>query len=136
MSEKICIIEDGITALMLTKILLDLNIEIDLINKNIFNNSPPIARTLAISNNNFLFLKKESILSEKMDSLWKINKINIFNLKLKSSPDLLINFKNKENNSLFYMIKYSNFFLNIKSKIKKNPLLRIFNNKKYKKFIK
>ena len=64
-----------------------------------------------------MFLKKESILSEKMDSLWKINKINIFNLKLKSSPDLLINFKNKENNPLFYMIKYNNFFLNIKSKI-------------------
>ena len=56
---------------MLTKVLLDLNIEIDLINKNIFNKAPPIARTLAISNNNFLFLKKESILSEKMDSLWK-----------------------------------------------------------------
>ncbi len=35
MSEKICIIGDGITALMLTKVLLDLNIEIDLINKNI-----------------------------------------------------------------------------------------------------
>ena len=34
MSEKICIIGDGITALMLTKVLLDLNIEIDLINKN------------------------------------------------------------------------------------------------------
>ena len=125
MSEKICIIGDGITALMLTKVLLDLNIEIDLINKNIFNKTPPIARTLAISNNNFLFLKKESILSEKMDSLWKINKINIFNLKLKSSPDLLINFKNKENNPLFYMIKYNNFFLNIKSKINKNSLLRI-----------
>ena len=129
---KICIIGDGITALMLTKVLLDLNIESDLINKNIFNKTPPVARTLAISNNNFLFLKKESILSEKMDSLWKINKINIFNLKLKSSPDLLINFKNKENNPLFYMIKYNNFFLNVKSKIKKNPLLRIFNNKNIK----
>ena len=105
MSEKICIIGDGITALMLTKVLLDLNIEIDLINKNIFNKTPPIARTLAISNNNFLFLKKESILSEKMDSLWKINKINIFNSKLKNSPDLLINFKNKENNPMFYTIK-------------------------------
>ena len=119
MSERICIIGDGLTALMLAKVLLNLNIEIDLINKNIFNKTPSTTRTVAISNNNFLFLKKESILSEKMDSLWKINKINIFNLKLKNSPDLLINFKNKENNPLFYMIKYNNFFLNIKSKIKK-----------------
>ena len=35
MFEKNCIIWDGITALTLTKVLLDLNIEIDLINKNI-----------------------------------------------------------------------------------------------------
>ena len=135
MSEKICIIGDGITALMLTKVLLDLNIEIDLINKNIFNKTPPIARTLAVSNNNFLFLKKESILSEKMDSLWKINKINIFNLKLKNSPDLLINFKNKENNPMFYTIKYNNFFLKLKSKIKGNSLLRTFDDKKIKNFL-
>ena len=44
MSEKICIIGDGITALMLTKVLLDLNIEIDLINKNIFNKTPSVAK--------------------------------------------------------------------------------------------
>ena len=37
MSEKICIIGDGITALILAKVLLDLNIEIDLVNQNTFN---------------------------------------------------------------------------------------------------
>ena len=56
MSEKICIIGDGITALMLTKVLLDLNIEIDLINQNIFNKKKLATRILAISNNNFMFL--------------------------------------------------------------------------------
>ena len=44
----------------------------------------------------------------------KINKINIFNSKLKNSPDLLINFKNKENNPMFYTIKYNNFFFKFK----------------------
>jgi len=38
-------------------------------------------------------------------------------------------FKNKENNPIFYMIRYNNFFFNLKSKIKKNPLLKILNIK-------
>ena len=75
MSEKICIIGDGITALILAKVLLDLNIEIDLVNQNTFNKKKLKTRTLAISNSNFFFLKEQNILSEKIDSLWKINKI-------------------------------------------------------------
>ena len=129
MSEKICIIGDGITALMLTKVLLDLNIKIDLVNQNIFNKKKFTTRTFAISNNNFMFLKKESILSEKIDLSWKINKINVFNTKSKNIPSLLLDFKNKENNPIFYMIRYNSFFFNLKSKIKKNPLLKILNIK-------
>ena len=135
MSEKICIIGDGITALMLTKVLLDLNIEIDLINQNIFNKKKLATRILAISNNNFMFLKKQAILSNKINRLWKINKINIFNFKSKSGPSSLMHFQNKENNPIFYTIKYNNFFLNLKSKIKRNPLLKIFDDKKIKNFL-
>ena len=57
-----------------------------------------------------MFLKKKSILSEKIDSSWKINKINVFNTKSKNISSLLLDFKNKENNPIFYMIRYNNFF--------------------------
>ena len=115
--------------------MLDLNIEIDLINQNTFNKKKLETRTLAISNNNFMFLKKQAILSNKINTLWKINKINIFNFKSKSGPSSLMHFQNKENNPIFYTIKYNNFFLNLKSKIKRNLLLRIFDGKKIKNFL-
>ena len=96
MSEKICIIGDGITALILAKVLLDLNIEIDLVNQNTFNKKKLKTRTLAISNSNFFFLKEQNILSEKINSLWKINKINIFNTKFRSGSSAILDFKNKK----------------------------------------
>jgi len=129
MSEKICIIGDGITALILAKVLLDLNIEIDLVNQNTFNKKKLKTRTLAISNSNFFFLKEQNILSEKIDSLWKINKINIFNTKFRNGSGAILDFKNKKKNPIFYMVKYNNFFLNLKSKVEKDPLLKIINNK-------
>ena len=122
MSEKICIIGDGITALILAKVLLDLNIEIDLVNQKYFNKKKLKTRTLAISNSNFFFLKEQNILSEKIDSLWKINKINIFNTKFRNGSSAILDFKNKKKNPIFYMVKYNNFFFKFKIKKLKKTL--------------
>ena len=74
--------------------------------KNTFNKKKLKTRTLAISNSNFFFLKEQNILSEKINSLWKINKINIFNTKFRSGSSAILDFKNKKKNPIFYMEKY------------------------------
>lgn len=125
MREKVCIIGDGITALMLSKALIDLNIEIDLIIKNNFKKKLPDDRTVGISDNNFLFLKDNEILGKRLKNFWKIKKIKIFNSKLKLDKKLLLNFENKKKNPLFHMIKNNEIYLSLKKKLKKNLLFKI-----------
>ena len=128
MYKKICIIGEGLTALMLAKVLLDLNLKIDLVNQNIFSKKKNQTRTVAISSNNFSFLKKQEIISAKKNSSWKINKINIFNSKFNKSKKVL-DFKKKGDVPIFYMIKNNHLFLKLKSRIKTNPLLKILTTK-------
>jgi len=125
MREKVCIIGDGLTALMLSKALLDLNIEIDLIIKNNFKKKLLDDRTVGISDNNLLFLKDNQILDKKMKNFWKIKKIKIFNSKLELDKKLLLNFENKKKDPLFHMIKNNEIYLNLKKKLEKNSLLKI-----------
>ena len=77
MSYKICIIGDGITALILAKVFLDLNIEVNLISRNINKKRFTSNRTLAISKSNFNFLEKQKILKYEKKHTWRINGIKL-----------------------------------------------------------
>ena len=123
MREKVCIIGDGITALMLTKALLDLDIKIDLITKNNFKTKIQDNRTIGISDSNLFFLKNHGIIDKKTKIFWKINQIKIFNSKSKLSKKLLLNFKNK--NTILHMVKNNEIYLSLKKKIQKKSLLTI-----------
>jgi|TARA_B110000438_G_scaffold255998_1_gene263173 2-octaprenyl-6-methoxyphenol hydroxylase len=125
MREKVCIIGDGITALMLSKALLDLDIKVDLITKNNFKTKIQDSRTIGISDSNLFFLKNHGIIDKKTKIFWKINQIKIFNSKLKLNKNLLLNFENKEKNSIFHMVKNDAIHLSLKKKIQKNSLLTI-----------
>ena len=56
--QKICVIGGGITGLTVASALAKQNVSIDLIDKNFYNNYKT-SRTTAVSNSNYLFLKKD-----------------------------------------------------------------------------
>ena len=55
MYKKICVIGEGITSLIVTRVLLDLNLEIDLVSESFFSNKKYDNRSLAISYSNFKY---------------------------------------------------------------------------------
>ena len=115
---NICLIGNGLSTLILANILANRNIKV-----SIFEEYKPkinfTTRTLAVSKNNFEYLKKEKINVEKIS--WPINKIKIYN-GLKNNKEIL-NF-GSNSDKIFYIVKYKEF----------NDLL--YKNYKKKKFIK
>ena len=95
MTGKICIIDGGISGLILSKVLSDLNIKIDLINRNFSNKKKYRSRSIAISRSNFLFLKNLNILTKKQNLFWKIKEIRLFNTKINHSNKMIFDFKKK-----------------------------------------
>ncbi len=144
MSYKICVIGDGITALILSKVFLNLNIETYLLNNNISKRVKNAHRTVGISESNFQYLENHKIIDKKNNKPWKINEIKIFNTKLKGKKNLIFNFNTKEKKTLFYMFKNDLFFSKLKNNIKKNSKLKFLkkndiknildNNKNYNNF--
>jgi len=135
MSYKICIIGDGITALILTKVFLDLNVEISLINRNVNKKRFTSNRTVAISKSNFNFLKNQKILKYEKKNTWRINEIKLFDTKLNQFKKPILEFKNKNKEPLFYMIKNEFLFSELKKKIKKKYLLNFLKAEKLKKLL-
>ena len=133
MSYKICIIGDGLTALIVTKVFLDLNIEVDLLNENISKTKVNSNRTVAISRSNFEFLQNKKILSNKINYVWEIDEIKLFSTRLNKFSKLILEFKNK--NPLFYIIKNNSLFFDLKKSIKKKPLLKFLKKKNIKNFL-
>ena len=82
---NICLIGNGLSTLILATILANRNIKV-----SIFEEYKPkinfTTRTLAVSKNNFEYLKKEKINVEKIS--WPINKIKIYN-GLKNNKEIL-----------------------------------------------
>ncbi len=119
---KICLLGNNLTNLVLANILLKKKINVDIISQaksSLLTNS---IRTIAISNENYKFLK-ENI--KGLSSLgWPTEKIKIYSDKNKSSE--LFEFKNKKQNN-FYLLKYSAFF----NLMKKNKFLKIIKLKTY-----
>ena len=119
---KICLLGNNLTNLLLANILLKKKIDIDIICQ-----TSPLAvkntiRTIAISNENLNFLKKNI---KGINNLgWPTEKIKIFSGKNQSSE--LFEFKNKNKNN-FYLFKYSELF----QLLKKNKFLNFIKLKNY-----
>ena len=121
---KICIIGTGLTSLTLAKTLVNLGLKVDLFlndEQNIYDKS----QTLGISASNIEFFNKNILKINHL--LWGINNIKIFSENLKDEK--ILDFKN-ENKQLFFIVKNSELFSYLLSKLKKNKLLNIKRNKK------
>ena len=120
---NICLLGNNLTNLVLAKILIKKNINVDVISqtqKSIFKNS---IRTIAISSENYKFLK-ENI--KGLNNLgWPTQKIKIYSEK--NSSQELFEFKNRNQNN-FYLFKYFDLY----NLVKKNKFLKFIKLKKYK----
>tara|TARA_Y100000996_G_C22533921_1_gene647607 strand:- start:851 stop:1945 length:1095 start_codon:yes stop_codon:yes gene_type:complete len=121
----ICLIGKNLTTLVLSKILINKGINVDLYypNKKLSKNLTNInSRTIGLSNDSIEFLESQKILYKK--NCWNINKINLYKGKnLKS----FLNFNPKK--SSFFMTPYNKFYKSLESSLIKNKLVK---NKKIK----
>ncbi len=119
---NICLLGNNLTNLVLANILLKKKINVDIISKAKLSLLTNTVRTIAISNENYKFLK-ENI--EGISNLgWPTEKIKIYSDKNKSSE--LFEFKNN-NQKNFYLIKYSALY----NLMKKNKFLKFIKLKNY-----
>ncbi len=119
---KICLLGNNLTNLVLANILLKKKINVDIISKAKPSLLTNTIRTIAISNDNYKFLREN--IKEISKIGWPTEKIKIFSNKKKSSE--LFEFKNK-NQSNFYLLKYTSLY----DLLKKNKLLKFIKLKNY-----
>ncbi len=119
---NICLLGNNLTNLVLANILLKKRINVDIIsntNSSLLTNS---VRTIAISNENYKFLREN--IKEVSNLGWPTEKIKIFSDKNNSSE--LFEFKNK-NQRNFYLFKYSTLY----NLMKKNKFLKFIKLQNY-----
>ena len=114
---KICLLGNNLTNLVLSNLLVKKKIAVEILYKpsiKKFNNN---TRTIAISNDNYKFLKKNIKLFDTLG--WPSENIKIYSEKSNSSE--LFEFKDKNQNN-FYLVKYNDFYNLLKKNIKNNKL--------------
>ena len=129
---RICLIGKNLTTLVLSKILINNGIKVDLyysnneLSKNMHNT---ISRTIGLSNNSIEFLESQEILFKKR--CWDIKKINLY--KGENSKSFL-NFDSKR--SSFFMASYNDFYKSLETLLKKNKLIKIKRKRNQNSFLK
>ena len=123
---KICLIGNGLTNLILAKILLKKKFKVDLYFKKRKNNS--LIRTIGISSQNLKFLRQNIYNVNKIG--WPINKIKIYNEKNKKKE--ILNFNSKKY-PRFYIVKNIKIYniINKNLKLEKNFLQKKINNNSF-----
>ena len=125
--QKICVIGSGLTGLITAITLSKLNIYVDLVttpNKNNRSN-----RTIAISENNYEFMKKLNIFNFSKDEFWPCSNIKIYTRDEKKNTEVFQIDKEKKKKNVFFIV---NNFLLIKKmilSIKKKSSIRLLNKK-------
>jgi len=119
---NICLLGNNLTNLVLANILLKKKINVDIIYQSKSSSLKNTIRTIAISNENYKFLKEN--IKGISNFGWPTEKIKIYSTKNKSSE--LFEFKNK-NQSNFFLLKYRDLF----NLVKKNKSLNFINLKNY-----
>ena len=128
---NVCLIGKNLTTLVLSKILINKGINVELYysnNKVLKNTSNTISRTIGLSNNSIEFLEGQKILCKK--DCWDIKRINLYRGNNSKS---FLSFNSKKNS--FYMISYNNFYKSLETSLKKNKLIKIKRVNSYKSFL-
>ncbi len=115
---SICVLGKNLTALMLSKILVNKGLNVDILFKE-KQKGKKISRTLGLSNNSIEFLEKEKIFTK--NQCWAIKKINLYKGK-KNKKFLTFN----TNNSCFFTISYKKLYASLERKIIKNKKIKLF----------
>ena len=102
---NICLLGNNLTNLLLGSILTKKKINVDIIYQPTKFQLKNTIRTIAISNENYEFLRKN--IKGFSNLGWPTEKIKIYSAKNKSSE--LFEFKNK-NQSNFFLLKYSTLY--------------------------
>ena len=119
---NICLLGNNLTNLLLANILLKKKINIDIISQSSHLSLRNTIRTIAISSENYNFLKKNI---KGINNLgWPTEKIKIFSEKSQSTE--LFEFKNKNQNN-FYLLKYNDLY----KLLKKNKFIKFTRLKNY-----
>ena len=119
---NICLLGNNLTNLVLANILLKKKINVDIISQSKPSILTNTVRTIAISNENYEFLKQN--IKGISNFGWPTEKIKIYSAKNKSSE--LFEFKNK-NQSNFFLLKYSVLY----NLMKRNKSLKFIYLKNY-----
>ena len=130
--QKVCIIGGGLTGLVTAIALSRLNLEIDLVTGHNINKKVKSVRTIALSQNNYDFLKKLKIdnLLEKI--FWPCDNMKLYagNKNEKFDEIFEINRDKKEQKKIFYMVKNSTLIKSLIKNIKKNKSINYQAQKK------
>ncbi len=119
---NICLLGNNLTNLVLANVLLKKKINVDIISQAKPSLLKNTVRTIAISNENYKFLKENV---QSISNLgWPTEKIKIYSDKNKSSE--LFEFKNN-NQRNFYLLKYSTLY----NLMRKNKFLKFIKLKDY-----
>ena len=119
---NICLLGYNLTNLVLANILIKKKISVDIISQTHQRSVKKTARTIAISNENYIFLTKNI---KGISTLgWPTKSIKIYSDNINSSE--LFEFKNKKNNN-FYLLKYIELY----NLLKKNKFLKFIKVKDY-----
>jgi 2-octaprenyl-6-methoxyphenol hydroxylase len=126
--QKICVIGGGISGLIVAATIAKSNIKVDLIAKDFYSRTAS-CRTTAISNSNYLFLKKFNILKSNSKLSWACEKMELYDSfkNLKSKKILNFDAENVEN-SILHIITNKNLNNILKEKIKNNNNISIKSN--------
>ena len=127
----ICLIGKNLTTLVLSKILVNKGISVDLCyyNNKLSNNLISTnSRTIGLSNDSIEFLESQKILYKK--NCWNIKKINLY--KGESFKSFL-NFNPKKGS--FFITSYNQFYKSLETSLLKNKLIKIKKRKENKFFL-
>ena len=116
--QKICIIGGGLTGLITAITLSKLDCDIDLIADN-FQKNTKSNRTIAISENNFIFLKKQNISHELQKIVWPSYIMKLYSGIKNKKFSKIFELNNNEKNIVLYMTQNSKIIKLMMNKIKK-----------------
>ena len=130
--QKVCIIGGGLTGLVTAITLSRLNLEIDLVTSDNINEKVQSTRTIALSQNNYDFLKKLKINNLLEKNFWPCDNMKLYagNENEKFDEIFEINRNKKEQKQIFYMVKNLTLIKSFINNIKKNKSINYQTQKK------
>ena len=131
--QKVCIIGGGLTGLVTAITLSRLNLKIDLVTAGNVNKKAKSTRTIAVSHNNYDFLKKLKINNLLEKNFWPCSNMKLYtgNENEKLHEIFEINRNKKEQKKIFYIIKNSTLIKSFIKNIKKNKSINYQTQKKF-----